>query len=96
MGTDFPNPICMALCSETMASLPSRCKFLSPPHKSGLALVTLVVQQHVAEVMLYKFQSLGLKGPVNSTFPLLEHCPGPPSCNEVQNGDDMKKKGPIS
>lgn len=82
----------MALCSGTMAILPSRGKFLSPPHKSGLAWVTRFGQQHVAEVMLYKLQSLGLKGLVNATFPQLEHCPGPPYCNEAQNGDDMKRK----
>lgn len=49
-------------------SLPKVNPFLQP-HKFESALVIYLDQQHVAEVKLCKFQSLGLKGLVNAPPP---------------------------
>lgn len=65
----FLHSTLMALCSGVYHfSLPKVNPFLQP-HKFESALAIYLDQQHVAEVKLCKFQSLGLKGLVNAPPP---------------------------
>lgn len=65
----FLHSTLMALCSGAIPLFPSKGNPFLQPHKFESALVIYLDQQHVAEVKLCKFQSLGLKGLVNAPPP---------------------------